>query len=69
MPWISTGTSLRQNKLLKGRPQHYQKEKDVLVSELTLEELAVTFSQVTPGRTRGIDNLYIPDNILSVCEI
>lgn len=57
MPWISTGTFLRQNKLLKGCPPHYQKEKDVLVSELTLEELAVTVSQVTPGRTRGIDAL------------
>lgn len=57
MPWISTETSLRQNKLLKGRPRHNQKEKDVLVSELTLEELAVTVSQVTPGRTRRIDAL------------
>lgn len=45
MPWISTGTSLRQNKLRD------QKEKDVLVSELTLEEVADTVSQVTPGRT------------------
>lgn len=57
MPWISTGTSLGQNKLLKGHAQHHQKEKDVLVSELTLEELAVTVSQVTPGRTRGIGAL------------
>lgn len=34
-----------QNKLPKGLAQHHQKEKDVLVSELTLEEVRIRVSQ------------------------